>query len=146
MGSVDRREAEVHGVFAKLVAVAGRLVEFAREVDRGIAVGRGYAPVGKNVVGPRHAVRLRRGAARGPRVARGRVRAHRVGRRGACGGAPAPRGGGGPPRGGGGASPPRRWRRPSRGRSPRACRTGPTPSSTAAPASVSPSRGRRRCF
>ena len=86
MGFVDRREAEVYGVFAKLVAVAGRLVEFAREVDRGIAVGRGYAPVGKAVVGARHAVRVRRGAARGPRVSRGRVRAHRVGRRGACGG------------------------------------------------------------
>ena len=85
MGSVDRREAEVHGVFTKLVAVAGRLVAFAREVDRGIAVGCGYAPVGKNVVGAPHAVRARRSAARGPRASRGRVRAHRVGRRGAGG-------------------------------------------------------------
>ena len=81
MGSVDRREAEVHGVFTKLVVVAGRLVEFAREVDRGIAVGRGYAPVGKNVVGARHSVHARRRAARGPRAARGRVRANRAGRR-----------------------------------------------------------------
>ena len=86
MGSVDRGEAEVHRVFTKLIVVAGRWVAFAREVDRGIAVGRGYTPVGKNLVGARHAVRDRRRAPRGPRASRGRVRAHRVGRRGTSGG------------------------------------------------------------
>ena len=70
----------------KLVGIAGWFVRFAREVDRGIAVGRGYAPVGKNVVGVRHSVRARRDAARGPRASRGRVRAHRVGRLSAGGG------------------------------------------------------------
>ena len=85
MGSVDRREAEVHGVFTKLVAVAGRLVAFAREVDRGIAVGRGYAPVGKNTGRARGASRTCGAAGRGARAARGRVRAHRTGRRGAGG-------------------------------------------------------------
>ncbi len=69
------------GATRKLVGIAGWFVLFAREVDRGIAVGRGYAPVGKNVVGARHSVRARRGAARGPRASRGRVRAHREGRR-----------------------------------------------------------------
>ena len=69
------------GATGKLVGIARWLVRFAREVDRGIAVGRGYAPVGKNVVGARHAVRARRGAARGPRASRERVRANRVGRR-----------------------------------------------------------------
>jgi len=86
MGTVDRWEAEVHGVFTKLIVVAGRLVAFAREVDRGIVVGRGYAPVGKTVLEARHAVRAPRGAARGARVSHGRLRAHRVGRRGAGGG------------------------------------------------------------
>jgi hypothetical protein len=75
------------GAIRKLVGIARWFVRFAREVDRGIAMGRGYAPVGKNVVGARHSVRApRRGASRGPRASRGRVRAHRVGRRGAGGG------------------------------------------------------------
>ncbi len=69
------------GATRKLVGIARWFVRFAREVDRGIAVGRGYAPVGKNVVGARHSVRARRGAARGPRASRGWVRAHREGRR-----------------------------------------------------------------
>ena len=69
------------GATRKLVGIARWFVSFAREVDRGIAVGRGYAPVGKNVVGARHAVRARRGAARGPRARGGRVRANRAGRR-----------------------------------------------------------------
>ena len=69
------------GAIRKLVGIARWFVRFAREVDRGIAVGRGYAPVGKNVVGARHSVRARRRAARGPRASRGRVRANRAGRR-----------------------------------------------------------------
>ena len=39
------------GAIRKLVRIVRWFVRFAREVDRGIAVGRGYAPVGKNVVG-----------------------------------------------------------------------------------------------
>ena len=69
------------GAIRKLVGIARWFVRFAREVDRGIAVGRGYAPVGKNVVGARHSVHARRCAARGPRASRGRVRANRAGRR-----------------------------------------------------------------
>jgi hypothetical protein len=69
------------GAIRKLVGIARWFVRFAREVDRGIAVGRGYEPVGKNVVGARHAVRARRRPARGMRASRGRVRANRAGRR-----------------------------------------------------------------
>ncbi len=65
----------------RLVEIAGWFVRFAREVDRGIAVGRGYAPVGKNVVGARHSVHARQCAAGGTRASRGRVRANRAGRR-----------------------------------------------------------------
>src|SRR4028119_2216804 len=53
------------GAIRKLVGIARWFVRFAREVDRGIAAGRGYAPVGKNVVGARHSVHARRRAARG---------------------------------------------------------------------------------
>ncbi len=67
--------AAMSGATRKLVGIARWFVLFAREVDRGIAVGRGYAPVGKNVVGARHSVRARRCAARG------RVRVNRAGRR-----------------------------------------------------------------
>ena len=62
------------GAFRKLVGITKRFVRFVEEVDLGIAVGRGYAPVGKNT---------RRG--RRARAARGRVRAHRAGRRGSSG-------------------------------------------------------------
>ena len=69
------------GAIRKLVGIARWFVRFAREVDRGIAVGRGYAPVGNNVVGAWHSVHARRCAARGTRASRGRVRANRAGRR-----------------------------------------------------------------
>ena len=69
------------GATRKLVGIARWFVRFAREVDRGIAVGRGYAPVGKNVVGARHSGHARRCAAGGTRASRGRVRADRAGRR-----------------------------------------------------------------
>lgn len=58
----------MNGAFRKLAGMARWAVRFVREVDLGIAVGRGYAPVGKNI---------RRG--------RGWVRAHGAGRRGAGG-------------------------------------------------------------
>src|SRR4028118_807815 len=70
------------GAIRKLVGIAGWFVRFAREVDRGIAVGRGYAPVGKNVVGARHSVHARRWAARGARAAGGGGRAGGDERRG----------------------------------------------------------------
>ena len=62
-------------VVTKLVGVADRFVAFVREVDRGIAVGRGYASVRKNV----------RDAGCRPRVPRGWVRSHRAGRWGVGG-------------------------------------------------------------
>ena len=59
------------GVFGRLVGVLGWITDFVREVDRGIAVGRGYAPVGKNV-------RLARRVGCGRRALGGQVRAHRA--------------------------------------------------------------------
>jgi hypothetical protein len=38
----------VSEVFAKLVGITEWFVGFVREVSRGIAVGRGYEPVGEN--------------------------------------------------------------------------------------------------
>lgn len=75
----------MNGAFRKLVGIAGWVVRFAREVDRGIAMGRGYAPVGKNTRKRRCASRTCGAAGRGERAARGRVLAHRAGRRGAGG-------------------------------------------------------------
>ena len=75
----------VSGAFRWLVGIARGLVRFAHEVDRGIAVGRGYAPVGKNT-GRRFGASLTCGAAgRGVRARRRRVRAHRTERRNAGG-------------------------------------------------------------
>ena len=56
----------MNGAFRKLVGITKRFVRFVEEVGLGIAVGRGYAPVGKN-------------------TRRGRVRAQRAGRRGSSG-------------------------------------------------------------
>ena len=75
----------MNGAFRKLVGVAGWLVCFAEEVDRGIAVGRGYAPVGKHTRRGRGASRTCGVSGGGERAARGRMRAHRAGRRGAGG-------------------------------------------------------------
>jgi hypothetical protein len=75
----------VNGAIRKLVEIARGFVRFAREVDRGIAVGRGYAPVGKNTGRAFGASRTCGAAGRGARTARGRVRAHRTGRRDAGG-------------------------------------------------------------
>ncbi len=72
------RRWRVAGVFGRLVGVLGWIAGFVREVDRGIAVGRGYVPVSKNV-------RLARRVGCGLRAPGGRVRANRAGRRG-CGG------------------------------------------------------------
>ena len=69
----------VNGAFRKPAGPARWVVRFAKEVDRGIAMGRGYAPVRKNT-------RRGRGASQTcGAAARGRVRAHRAGRRGAGG-------------------------------------------------------------
>ena len=66
------------GFFGRLVGVLGWIAGFAREVDRGIAVGRGYAPVGKNVrLAPHVGCRLR--------APGGQVWSHRAGGRD-CGG------------------------------------------------------------
>jgi hypothetical protein len=62
--------AVVNGTFRWLRRMARGFVRFAREVDHGIAVGRGYAPVGKNTEW-----------GRGAQVGRGKMRAHRTGRR-----------------------------------------------------------------
>ena len=72
-------------VFRKLARITEWFIGFVREVDRGIAVGRGYAPVGKRTTGIRRAARVRRGAGCGRRTLGGRVRNHRAGRRGAGG-------------------------------------------------------------
>lgn len=73
------------GVFRKLAAATEWFAGFVREVDRGIAVGRGYAPGRKNVGATHHAVRARRGMGCGQRASRGRILAHRLGRWGAGG-------------------------------------------------------------
>ena len=65
------RRWQVAGVFGRLVGVLGWITDFVREVDRGIAVGRGYAPVGKNV-------RLARRVGCGLRASGGRGRGGRV--------------------------------------------------------------------
>jgi hypothetical protein len=72
-------------VFGKLAGITEWLIGFVREVDRGIAVGRGYAPVGKKTIVMRRASRIRRGAGCGRRVSGGWIRNHRAGRRGAGG-------------------------------------------------------------
>ena len=73
------------GAIRKLVGIARGFVRIAREVDRGIAVGRGYAPVGKYTGRARGASRICGAAGCGARAARGRLRAHRTGKRGAGG-------------------------------------------------------------
>ena len=65
------------GFFGRLVDVLGWIAGFVREVDRGIAVGRGYAPVEKNGRMARDASRVRRGACSGFRIAREDARARR---------------------------------------------------------------------
>lgn len=75
----------MNGAFRKLVGIARWVVRFAREVARGIAVGRGYAPVAKSTRRGRGASRTCGAAGCGARAARGLVRAHRAGRRGAGG-------------------------------------------------------------
>jgi hypothetical protein len=76
---------QVSGVFGRLAGITEWFIGFVRELDRGITVGRGYAPVGKNTTGMRRAARVRRGAGCGRRTLDGRVRNHRAGRRGAGG-------------------------------------------------------------
>ena len=73
------------GVIGKLARIMEWFLGFKREVDRGIAVGRGYAPVGKKTRGMRCAARVRRGVGRGRRTSGGWIRNHRAGRRGAGG-------------------------------------------------------------
>jgi hypothetical protein len=75
----------VSEVFGKLAGITEWFVGFVREVDRGIAVGRGYAPVGKKTTGMRRASCVRRGAGCGRRASGGRIRNHRAGGRGAGG-------------------------------------------------------------
>ena len=75
----------VNGAFRKIMGIARWVVRFVEEVDRGIAVGHGYEPVGKNIRRGRGAPRTCGAAGRGERAARGRVRAHRAGRRGTSG-------------------------------------------------------------
>lgn len=75
----------MNGALRKLVGITRRFVCFVEEVDLGIAVGRGYAPVGKNTRRGRSASRT--SGAVGRSTDGGRVLAHRTGRRGAGGGA-----------------------------------------------------------
>jgi hypothetical protein len=75
----------VSEVFGKLAGIAEWFIGFVREVDRGIAVGRGYAPVGKKTTGIRRASRVRLGAGCGRRRSGGWIRNHWAGRRGAGG-------------------------------------------------------------
>jgi hypothetical protein len=75
----------VSEVFGRLAGISKWFIGFLREVDRGIAVGRGYAPVGKKTTGMRRPSRVHRGAACGWRTSDGRIRNHRAGRRGAGG-------------------------------------------------------------
>ena len=72
-------------IFRRITAATEWFVGFVREVNHGIAVGRGYAPVGKHTRRGRGAPRTCEAAERGERTARGRMRAHRAGRRGAGG-------------------------------------------------------------
>ena len=75
----------VDGAFRWLVGIAWRFVRFTREVDRGIAVGRGYAPVGKSTRTGSIASRNRGVDGCEARAARGRARAPCPGRGGAGG-------------------------------------------------------------
>jgi hypothetical protein len=72
----------VHG---KLAGITEWFLGFVLEVDRGIAVGRGYAPVGKKTKRMRCAALVRRGTGCGRRTLGGRIRNHRAGRREAGG-------------------------------------------------------------
>jgi hypothetical protein len=62
----------------KLAWITEWFIGFVREVDRGIGVGRGHAPGGNKTTGMRR-------AGCGRRMFGGRIRNHRVGRRGAGG-------------------------------------------------------------
>ncbi len=64
-------------MLGKLAAVTDWFVGFVREVDRGIAVGRGHEPVEKNSRMVRNASRIHRGACSGFRMAREDARARR---------------------------------------------------------------------
>jgi hypothetical protein len=75
----------VSEVFGKLARITEWFIGLVREVDRGIAVGRGYAPVGKKTTRMGRASRARWGEGCGRRTLGGRIRNHRVGRRGAGG-------------------------------------------------------------
>ena len=66
-------------VFRKLAAATEWFAGFVREVVRGIAVGRGYAPVGENSRRVRRASLVHRGAGSGLRMARKEARARRRG-------------------------------------------------------------------
>lgn len=70
-------------VLRKLAAVTDWFVGFVREVDRGIAGGRGYEPVETNGQMVCRASRVRRGAGSGFRMARKDARARRSRRKGA---------------------------------------------------------------
>ena len=72
-------------MFRRITTATEWFVGFVREVNHGIAVGRGYAPVGKSIWRGRGASRTCGAAERAERTARGRMRAHRAGRRGAGG-------------------------------------------------------------
>ena len=67
----------------RLVGITEWFLGFVCEVNRGIAVGLGYALVGKKTKGMWRASRVRLGAGCGRRTLGGRN--HRVGRRGAGG-------------------------------------------------------------
>ena len=72
-------------MFRRITAATEWFVGFVREVNHGIAVERGYAPVGKRTRRGRGASQTCGATERGKRTARGRMRAHRAGRRGAGG-------------------------------------------------------------
>ena len=67
----------MHKVFGKLASAAEWFAGFVREVNRGIAVGRGYVPVGGNVRGVRRAFPVHRCANSGIRLARKEARTQR---------------------------------------------------------------------
>ena len=73
------------GVFGRLAGITEWFIGFVREVDLGISVGRGYAPVRKKTTGMRRAARVRRGGGCGRRTLGRRDRNLRSGRRGAGG-------------------------------------------------------------